>query len=61
VQVLVNTYANEATPYQRRLFADSLRAALTAEEMADLVASFGFDRASVTMTSDRHWTWVATK
>jgi ubiquinone/menaquinone biosynthesis C-methylase UbiE len=59
VQVLVNTYANEATPYQRRLFADSLRAALTADEMANLVASFGFARESVSMTSDRHWTWVA--
>jgi ubiquinone/menaquinone biosynthesis C-methylase UbiE len=59
VQVLVNTYANEATPYQRRLFADSLRAALTVEEMAALVASFGFDRSAVKMTSDRHWTWCA--
>jgi ubiquinone/menaquinone biosynthesis C-methylase UbiE len=61
VQVLVNTYANEATPYQRRLFADSLRAALTAEEMAALAASFGFDRATVKKTSDRHWTWSVTK
>jgi ubiquinone/menaquinone biosynthesis C-methylase UbiE len=59
VQVLVNTYANAATPYQRRLFGDSLRAALTAEEMADLVVSVGFDRDRVKMTSDRHWTWCA--
>ena len=27
------TYAGDATPYQRKLFADSLRAALTLEEM----------------------------
>jgi ubiquinone/menaquinone biosynthesis C-methylase UbiE len=60
LQILVSTYAAEATPYQRNLFADSLRAALTVEEMADLVASFGFVRDSVRMTSDRHWTWVAT-
>jgi ubiquinone/menaquinone biosynthesis C-methylase UbiE len=59
VQQLVAIYAAESTPYQRNLFADSLRAALTAEEMSDLVAGFGFDRDSVRMTSDRHWTWVA--
>ena len=45
--------------YQRKLFADSLRAALTVEEMRDLVAAFGFARDTVRMTSDRHWTWVA--
>jgi len=61
LQVLVSTYAAESTPYQRNLFADSLRAALTIEEIADLVDSFGFSRDSVRMTSDRHWTWVATK
>lgn len=61
LQILVSTYAAESTPYQRNLFADSLRAALTVDEMADLVASFGFDRGTVRMTSDRHWTWIATK
>ena len=61
VQQLVAVYAAESTPYQRNLFADSLRAALRADEMSDLVASFGFDRDTVCMTSDRHWTWVATR
>jgi len=61
LQILVSTYAAEATPYQRNLFADSLRAALTSQEMADLAASFGFARESVSMTSDRHWTWIASK
>jgi ubiquinone/menaquinone biosynthesis C-methylase UbiE len=56
---LVTTYAGAATAYQRKLFADSLRAALTLDEMRDLVASFGFPRDTVNMTSDRHWTWVA--
>jgi ubiquinone/menaquinone biosynthesis C-methylase UbiE len=60
VQQLVVIYAAESTPYQRNLFADSLRAALTADEMSEIVASFGFDRDTVRMTSDRHWTWVAT-
>ena len=61
LQQLVTTYAAESTPYQRNLFADSLRAALTVEEMGDLVAGFGFDRDTVRMTSDRHWTWVGDK
>ena len=34
LQHLVETYAGNATPYQRKLFADSLRAALTLEEVA---------------------------
>jgi hypothetical protein len=58
---LVESYAAEATPYQRRLFADSLQAALTVEEMGSLVTQFGFNRESVRMTSDRHWTWAASK
>jgi ubiquinone/menaquinone biosynthesis C-methylase UbiE len=56
---LVTTYAGAATAYQRRLFADSLRAALTLEEIRHLVASFGFPPDTVSMTSDRHWTWIA--
>ena len=60
-QKLVATYAAEATPYQRKLFAESLYAALTVEEMRDLVTRFGFAPDTVQMTSDRHWTWVANK
>jgi ubiquinone/menaquinone biosynthesis C-methylase UbiE len=58
---LVTAYAGDATPYQRKLFADSLRAALTVEEMQQLVAALGFPAESVRMTSDRHWTWTASK
>jgi ubiquinone/menaquinone biosynthesis C-methylase UbiE len=61
LQHIVETYAGDATPYQRRLFANSLRAALTADEMRNLVASFGGAPDAVQMTSDRHWTWAATK
>ncbi len=56
---LVATYAGDATPYQRKLFADSLHAALTLEEVQSLVSGFGFAPASVRRTSDRHWTWMA--
>jgi ubiquinone/menaquinone biosynthesis C-methylase UbiE len=61
LQSLVDTYAAGATAYQRRLFSESLHAALTANEIRDLVATFGFALETVRMTSDRHWTWVATK
>jgi ubiquinone/menaquinone biosynthesis C-methylase UbiE len=59
LQHLVETYADTATPYQRKLFADSLRAALTLDEMRQLVSHVGFAPNSVQMTSDRHWTWSA--
>jgi ubiquinone/menaquinone biosynthesis C-methylase UbiE len=58
---LVNTYAANDTPYQRRLFAESLQAALSLDEVQQLVADFGFAPDTVQMTSDRHWTWVARK
>jgi ubiquinone/menaquinone biosynthesis C-methylase UbiE len=61
LQHIVATYASDANAYQQKLFADSLWAALTAREMADLVADFGFARDTVRMTSDRHWTWTARK
>jgi ubiquinone/menaquinone biosynthesis C-methylase UbiE len=56
---LVETYAGTATDYQRKLFSDSLRAALTLQEIRELVASLGFARDTVQKTSDRHWTWSA--
>jgi ubiquinone/menaquinone biosynthesis C-methylase UbiE len=55
---LVGLYAGDATEYQRRLFAESLRAALTLEEIQTLVEQLGFRRDTVAMTSDRHWTWA---
>jgi len=56
---IVATYAGDATPYQRKLLADSLRAALTLKEMQSLVSTFGFAPDTVRMASDRHWTWMA--
>lgn len=61
LQHLVDTYAAGCTPYQRRLFAESLHAALTAEEIAKVISGFGFPADTVRMTSDRHWTWCAVR
>jgi ubiquinone/menaquinone biosynthesis C-methylase UbiE len=58
VQRLVNTYAADANPRQRQMFDDSLRAALSLEEIRDLVRSLEFSPATARATSDRHWTWA---
>jgi ubiquinone/menaquinone biosynthesis C-methylase UbiE len=57
---LVATYAGSSTAYQRRLFGESLRAALTLTEIRSFVAQVGGQPGDVQMTSDRHWTWSAT-
>jgi ubiquinone/menaquinone biosynthesis C-methylase UbiE len=59
VQHLVATYAGNASDHQRQMFADSLRAALSLDEIRDLVRQLGFDPAAVQQTTDRHWTWSA--
>lgn len=58
---IVNTYAAGADDRQRGLFADSLHAALSLDEIHQLVAALGFDPGGVTQSSDRHWTWSAVK
>jgi ubiquinone/menaquinone biosynthesis C-methylase UbiE len=59
VRHLVATYAGGCNAQQRKLFDDSLRAALSVDEMRLLVAELGFERRDVSATSDRHWTWCA--
>ena len=61
VDELVHRYAGDANAHQRGMFADSLRAALTLEEMGGLVADLGLDPREVRQTSDRHWTWTAVR
>ena len=56
---LVTIYAVGANDHQRKMFSESLHAALTLDEVRDIVAELGFDRDTVRQTSDRHWTWSA--
>lgn len=56
---LLEAHAADATPKQRLLLADSLRAALTLEELRAIVVGLGSSGDGVRATSDRHWTWVA--
>jgi ubiquinone/menaquinone biosynthesis C-methylase UbiE len=61
VRRLVDTYAAGANQHQRQMFDDSLRAALDLDEIRAIVVALGFDPDTVRQTSDRHWTWQATK
>lgn len=61
VSQLVKTYTGDENENQQRLFDDSLRAALSLEEIQELISSLGFASETVQATSDRHWTWTAVK
>ncbi len=52
---IVRRYAGDADAYQRKLYADSLHAALTVDEVQELVERAGLAGATVRRTSDRHW------
>jgi ubiquinone/menaquinone biosynthesis C-methylase UbiE len=61
VSRLVLTYTGGENEHQRTMFANSLRAALTLDEIRSLVADLGFAADTVRQTSDRHWTWSSRK
>jgi ubiquinone/menaquinone biosynthesis C-methylase UbiE len=61
VRRIVATHASDANPHQRQMFEDSLRAALTLDEVRALITPHGFALDSVQQTSDRHWTWTGWK
>jgi ubiquinone/menaquinone biosynthesis C-methylase UbiE len=60
VRHLVTTYAGDANTHQQKMFDDSLRAALSLEEIRSLVAGLEFEPNTVKQSTDRHWTWQAT-
>ena len=53
---LVATYCANDNPHQRQLFSDSLRAALTLDEVRALAEQAGLADFTLARTSDRHWT-----
>lgn len=59
VEEIVEMYAGDDNDDQRQLFRQSLHAALTTSEMAELMESLGWPASTVTQTSDRHWTVTA--
>ena len=61
VQRLVQHYAGDCNDRQQALFDASLRAALSLDEIRDIVQELGYDPKAVHATSDRHWTWSAVR
>ncbi len=61
VSRLVQLYTGEENEHSQKMFDDSLRAALSLEEIRAIVVELGFDAESVQATTDRHWTWAAKK
>jgi ubiquinone/menaquinone biosynthesis C-methylase UbiE len=61
VERLVGTYAAGATAHQRQLLDDSLRAALTVDEVREAIAGLPLIHVSLSATSDRHWTLAAVR
>jgi ubiquinone/menaquinone biosynthesis C-methylase UbiE len=59
VEQLVEQYAGDDNDHQQQLFRQSLHAALTVDEVRDLLDRTGFTAATVNATSDRHWTVTA--
>lgn len=55
---LVKLHAGNETESARQMFADSLHAGLTLEEIRAILQSAAISPDSVSMTSDRHWTWA---
>jgi ubiquinone/menaquinone biosynthesis C-methylase UbiE len=55
LQQLLRTHAAQWRPLQRKLFADSLHAALTVEEVRQFLDHCGLADVVVTQVTDRHW------
>lgn len=55
---LVTAYTGDENEHSQKMFAESLHAALSLDEIRDLVGQLGFPPESVQQTSDRHWTWI---
>jgi len=60
VDRLVEIYAAGEMSHARRMFRDSLHAALTLEEVRQALRSVGIPREWAVQTSDRHWTVAGT-
>jgi ubiquinone/menaquinone biosynthesis C-methylase UbiE len=55
VNLVVEKYAGDADEYQRKLYRDSLCAALTIPEVEGFLRKAGIADARVVQSSDRHW------
>lgn len=56
LESIVATYAGTASAHQQQMFRESLHAALSLQEIRNLMQATGIDPTHVQATSDRHWT-----
>jgi ubiquinone/menaquinone biosynthesis C-methylase UbiE len=56
MNALVDSIGEEYDEYQKKLFRDSLHAALTLDEVNQLISLSGLQQVKVYQSSDRHWT-----
>ena len=56
LESLVQSYAGGENEHQQQMFRDSLHAALTLEEVQQMLVELELPLAWVQLTSDRHWT-----
>lgn len=61
VKQIVQQYTGQENEHSQQMFDDSLRAALSVEEVRAIATEFGFAAETVQQTTDRHWTWAAIK
>ncbi len=61
VEEFVRLYTGDENDFAQQLFRQSLHAALSLDEIREIVVALGFAAHTVQATSDRHWTWDATK
>ncbi len=57
VEQLVQLHTAAEPPMAQQLFRQSLHAALTLDEVRQLLSDHGLDDRYLTASSDRHWTW----
>lgn len=55
LEQILDKHAAHSSPLQRALFADSLHAALTVEEVRQMLDRSGLSDVSVSQITDRHW------
>jgi ubiquinone/menaquinone biosynthesis C-methylase UbiE len=55
VEAIVEKYAGTSNDYQKKLYHDSLCAALTLDEVQQLIDASGLKNVSLMQSSDRHW------
>jgi ubiquinone/menaquinone biosynthesis C-methylase UbiE len=53
---LVQTYAGSSNDHQQKMFSESLHAALSLDEVQQMLVQLGYLSEWVSQTTDRHWT-----